>query len=87
MNEYNGWTNYETWLVNLEMGLTDDSHAFEARNLDDLIVELKDYAENLIESDNTLATNFANIILSKVDWREIAEVVLEQLMEIENEIK
>ena len=35
MNEYNGWTNYETWLVNLEMGFTDDSHAFEARNLDD----------------------------------------------------
>ena len=81
MNEYNGWTNYETWLVNLEMGLTDDLHAFEARNLDDLIVELKDYAENLIESDNTLATYFSHIILSKVDWREIAEVVLERLME------
>ena len=87
MNEYNGWTNCETWLVNLEMGLTDDFHAFEARNLDDLIVELKDYAENLIESDNKLATNFANIILSKVDWRDIAEAVLGQLMEIENEIK
>lgn len=81
MNDYNGWTNYETWLVNLEMGLTDDLHAFEARNLDDLIVELRDYAEHVLESDNTLATNFANIILSKVDWREIAEVVLEQLME------
>ena len=82
MNEYNGWTNYETWLVNLEMGFTDDSHDFyEARNLDDLIVELKDFAENLIESDNTLATNFARIILSKVDWNDIAEVVLERLME------
>ena len=81
MNECNGWTNYETWLVNLEMGLTDDSLAFESRNLDDLIVELKEYAENAIESDNTLATNFANTILSKVDWREIAEVVLERLME------
>ena len=81
MNEYNGWTNYETWLVNLEMGLTDDSHAFESRNLDDLIADLKEYAENALESDNTLATNFANIILSKVDWREIAEVVLERLME------
>ena len=81
MTEYNGWKNYETWLVNLEMGLTDDSHAFEARNLDDLIVELRDYAEIAIDSDNTLATNFANTILSKVDWREIAEVVLERLME------
>ena len=81
MNEYNGWTNYETWLVNLEMGITDDSHAFEARNIDDLIVELRDYAEIAIDSDNTLATNFANTILSKVDWREIAEVVLERLME------
>ena len=81
MNEYNGWTNYETWLVNLEMGLTDDSHAFESRNLDDLIVELKEYAENAIESDNTLATNFANTILSKVDWSDIAEAVLERLME------
>ena len=81
MNEYNGWTNYETWLVNLEMGLTDNFHIFESRNLDDLIVELKDYAEIAIDSENTLATNFANIILSKVDWREIAEVVLERLME------
>ena len=81
MNECNGWTNYETWLVNLEMGFTDDLHAFEARNLDDLIADLKEYAENAIESDNTLATNFANTILSKVDWREIAEVVLERLME------
>ena len=81
MNEYNGWTNYETWLVNLEMGFTDDSQAFEARNLDDLIVELKEYAEHVLESDNILATNFVNIILSRVDWREIAEVILEQLME------
>ena len=81
MNEYNGWTNYETWLVNLEMGFTDDLQAFESRNLDDLIVELRDYAEIAIDSDNTLATNFANTILSKVDWREIAEVVLERLME------
>ena len=81
MNEYNGWTNYETWLVNLEMGFTDDLHAFAARNLDDLIVELKEYAETAIDSDNTLATNFAHTLLSKVDWREIAEVVLERLME------
>ena len=81
MNEYNGWTNYETWLVNLEMGLTDDSHAFEARNLDDLIVELRDYAEIAIDSDNTLATYFSHVILSRVDWREIAEAVLERLME------
>lgn len=81
MNEYNGWTNYETWLVNLEMVLTDDSHAFESRNLDDLIVELKDYAETAIESDNKLATYFSHVILSKVDWREIAEFVLERLTE------
>ena len=81
MNEYNGWTNYETWLVNLEMGLTDDFHEFEARNLDDLIVELKEYAENILESDNALATNFAHIILSKVDWEDIAEAVLDRLME------
>ena len=81
MNEYNGWTNYETWLVNLEMGFTDDPHAFESRNLEDLIVELRDYAENVLESDYILATNFANIILSKVYWRDIAEAVLEQSME------
>ena len=82
MNEYNGWTNYETWLVNLEMGFTDDLHAFvESRNLDDLIVKLKDYAENAIESDNPLATNFANVILSQVDWNDIAEAVLERLMD------
>lgn len=81
MNKYNGWTNYETWLVNLEMGFTDDLQAFGASNLDDLIVELKDYAEYVLESDNILATNFARIILSKVDWYEIAEAVLARSME------
>ena len=81
MNKYKGWTNYETWLVNLGMGFTDDLHAFEARNLDDLIVDLREYAENAIKSDNTLANDFALMILSKVDWNDIAEAILERLME------
>ena len=82
MATYNGWTNYATWRVNLEIfdGMT-------ARDLTGRAVfsvaELKDacaeYAEELIDatSNEGLARDYALAFLSDVNWREIAEYLIE----------
>ena len=70
---YNGWTNYETWRVNLEifdgMDIGKWSDAYE------LSKWMQDYAENLItdyKSETNLAQDYALAFLSNVNWAEIA---------------
>ena len=79
--KYNGWTNYETWRVNLEIfdGLdpydyfSDDQASLE----DNLADYLKEHAESLIyESgggDGNLAVDYALAFLQEVNWHEIAK--------------
>lgn len=79
MATYNGWTNYATWRVNLEIfdgeqdnfDLTQDAHHLGS--------DLKSYAEELIDitSDEGLARDYALAFLSDVNWREIAEYLIE----------
>jgi hypothetical protein len=78
---YNGWKNYATWRVNLEMVDADylqEGYAEkpEANELADHIEEdCKDYiTEN--GSDNKLAVDYALAFLDDVDWREIADHIL-----------
>jgi hypothetical protein len=82
MTTYNGWTNYATWRVNLEVfdGLPlsdftreDDVDAYE------LGKELSGYAEDLIFIDTPegLARDYALAFLSDVNWTEIAEHLIE----------
>jgi len=90
MEKYNGWTNYETWRVNLEMFdqlSLGDFWSFEdigPEDLnDDLIYELsfalKEYAEEIIgEQGNDLAVSYALAFLSDVNWREIAKHLAEE---------
>jgi len=87
MNTYNGWTNYETWRVNLEMfdgfdprDYWSGSDRWEAYDLGDF---LKGYAEELIESSSTegLARDYALAFLSDVDWRQIASRMLDNFEE------
>ena len=81
-NTYNGWTNYATWRVNLEIFDGFDprdywagSDRWEAYDLGDF---LKGYAEELIESSSTegLGRDYALAFISDVNWREIAKVML-----------
>lgn len=85
--EYNGWTNYETWLVNL--WLTNDEGIYNAI-LDEVSAtsEIHDAAEvikNFVEDSNpfngtaTLFTDLLNAALSEVNWHEIAETFREVL--------
>lgn len=74
---YNGWANYATWRVNLEMfdGLSPRDIAGDGYDAPhELAPTLQAYAEELIElsSDAGLARDYALAFLSNVDWREIA---------------
>jgi hypothetical protein len=80
--KYNGWTNYATWRVNLEM--------FDGMDYSDIPVltryqeastyevaeYLKEWAEESISQDATpegLALDYALAFLSDVNWHEIAQ--------------
>jgi len=74
-NTYNGWTNYATWRVNLEI--------FDGQSLRDLGMSrldvyelgdaLKSYAVEIIEIDGKgLALDYAMAFFSDVNWGELA---------------
>jgi hypothetical protein len=73
----NGWTNYATWRVNLEMfdGFDPREYGFDLSSHYELANELKDYAESAIEdsSSDGLARDYALAFLSSVNWDEIAK--------------
>ena len=67
-NEYNGWTNYETWRVNIECfdGSIGDSPSPDY---------MRELVEEMIESttEEGIARDYAMAFLSDVNWHEIAE--------------
>ena len=82
---YNGWTNYATWRVNLEIfdGFNPSEYYSESdmENLHEMRGRLKEYAEYVIfeccESNiQSLAELYAPDFLSNVDWRAITNHVL-----------
>lgn len=74
-DKYNGWANYATWRVNLEIfdGSEDQWEGFD--DLHTLADAIREYAEEIIEqsSEKGLARDYALAFLSDVDWRNIAE--------------
>jgi hypothetical protein len=64
---YNGWTNYATWRVNLELfdGMEPDEYGPD---------ELRELAQDLIEQTASgLALDYALAFLEDVNWYEIAK--------------
>lgn len=84
MTPYNGWTNYATWRVNLEIfdGLTLDDLGIDVSDplpsAYDLAQVLRDYTAELFDSppSSTLVRNYADAFLQDVDWVEIADHLL-----------
>lgn len=85
-NTYNGWTNYATWRVNLEIFDGMDVLAifpYQIAEADtyDLSQQLKEYALDLIFNQygdgECLAESYARAFLSDVNWYEIAEHIIE----------
>jgi hypothetical protein len=80
MTTYNGWTNYATWRVNLEI-----FDGYDASDLPRDVFEaapvLKDMVEALIseQAPEGLAQDYALAFISDVNWREIARHMLEDV--------
>lgn len=81
-NTYNGWANYATWRVNLEIfdGMSPrdvtDTRDVEAYELGQAMKEL---AELIMEDRATgLALDYALAFLSDVNWYEIATHKIEE---------
>jgi hypothetical protein len=70
---YNGWANYATWRVMLEMF---DGYDTETPVTPEYCEEL---AEDIVSTDCPagLALDYARAFLSNVDWREIANAINE----------
>lgn len=82
-NRYNGWTNYATWRVNLEVFDGVDIRDWcdvRACDVQALSVQLSEYADDMISNygnSEALAVDYARAFLADVNWREIAERMLD----------
>lgn len=92
MTTYNGWHNYATWRINLEifdgMELGDFWGYHDADSLDidayELGQHLKDYAEELLSHDTpveSLAFSYAMAFISEVFWIDIAQSLIDNANE------
>jgi len=85
--EYNGWTNYETWLVKLWMDNDEGSYDYwrhEAadcveydRSVSHLANSIKESHESALPELEGFAADLMNAALSEVNWSEIANSLIE----------
>lgn len=89
-NTYNGWKNYATWRVNLELvdditsSLIGDQTFDSVSDLADYLKdETEEWAESLIGDQSTGAATllgWVGAFLEDVDWHEIAETCADDLV-------
>jgi hypothetical protein len=77
---YNGWANYETWRINLELL---DGYETETKDITELVDELKELVDELLLSDidykeNSLCYSYASAFVNQVDFYEIARHLLDE---------
>lgn len=78
---YNGWTNYATWRINLEIF---DNVAFLENHTDDVYEyskRLKEYTEEVLQENSdgeSLVYSYAMSFIEDVNWIEIAESMIAQ---------
>ena len=77
--EYNGWTNYATWRVNLEII---DGIEFEVKMCAEDIKEIvEDVVFSQYDGMNSLMYDYARAFISQVNFYKIAESINEELDE------
>lgn len=89
MEKYNGWTNYATWRVNLEIFDGFDPFDYFSDNQADIAEwlpeSLKEYAEQVIfecaSVPRGLAMDYALAFLQDVNWHEISNHMIEEFSE------
>ena len=92
--QYNGWTNYATWRVNLE--ILADMDWYETEHVD--VDYLKELVEDIVFGEyrevnkkegltttSRLAEDYANAFLNEVNYHEILEHILDE-KEIQKQI-
>jgi len=88
---YNGWANYATWRINLEIFDNFDISDYDKTPYE-LSQQLKDYADEILYMDQknldneSLALSYARAFMDEVNFYEIAEALLDAyIAEEENE--
>ena len=89
--KYNGWTNYATWRVNLEIfdKMTLDDFGIEYDEEDNNMIDTSDFAdtlknyveEHIEETSEGIAKDYALAFVSDVNWYELAEHMIEEAKE------
>jgi hypothetical protein len=78
---YNGWTNYATWRVNLEMidGIDPRDMGWGEMDKGNLKEALEEYVNEILDSsaDDGIALDYARAFISSVDWWQIAKHIIE----------
>ena len=75
--EYNGWTNYATWRVNLE--ILGDIEFENKMSADDLKEIVEDVVFSQYDGMNSLMYDYARAFISEVNFYEIAQSINEEL--------
>jgi hypothetical protein len=75
--EYNGWTNYATWRINLE--ILGDIEFENKMSADDLKEIVEDCVFNNTVEKDCLAADYARAFIQQVNFYEIAQSINEEL--------
>lgn len=74
----NGWTNYATWRINLELFSNGETLSDMGLTRTGLHNQLRDFAEEVVCGGTSgLVSDYAMAFLSEVDWAEIARHLLD----------
>ncbi len=91
--KYNGWSNYATWRVNLEIFDQWELGDFwgyddvDPKEVDTYILGqgMKDYVVQLIDEQSpsdSITNAYANVFINEVNWEEIAKHMVDSYKEI-----
>jgi hypothetical protein len=76
---HNGWTNYATWRINLEIWADEDwdQAGITFASIGELATYLDDTTDEILtnygEGESGLALDYARSFVSDVNWHELAE--------------
>ena len=89
-NRYNGWANYATWRINLEI-CDDITSSLIGEQTFESVYALSEYLKDGVDDILTnygelegLAVDYARAFVADVDWYEIAGHYVDELIEPEN---
>lgn len=80
--KHNGYTNYATWRVNLEIiseiDFSECDYEITAEYLEEIVQDIVIYNGN-VDIGNSLAADYARAFLAEVNYFELAELIKEEL--------